>query len=506
MIPKQWPDAVRLGLGPAWHAARDPDRPAVVDGETGTTRTFGAFDAHANQLVRALRRRGLGAGDAVALLCHNGAAFAEVWAACLRAGFRLTTVNWHLTPDEASYIVRDCGARALVADASAGAVPSTRGLAIRLAVGGALKGFDDYEAVLAAEHPGSIDDPVLGTAMLYTSETTGYPKGVQKPPDPEGHLASVLVFGYRPGHAHLCTGPMYHAAPFTISLVAPLTCGTPVVVMREWDAEQTLRLIERYRITHTHLVPTMFHRLLGLPEAVRSRYDLTSLRAVVHGAAPCPIEVKRAMIEWWGPVLHEYYSATEGYGTTVDSAMWLRKPGTVGLADPDRLFVGDTEGNRLPIGEHGLIWIQATGAQRFTYFGDDAKTRSAFRGDHFTLGDIGRVDADGFLYLTDRSANLIISGGVNIYPAEVDAVLLTHPAVADAGTIGVPDDEWGETVLAVVELRPGAEATEEELLAFCRGRLAGFKCPRAVDFVDRLPRDENGKLYKRRLRDNYRSP
>jgi len=240
---------------------------------------------------------------------------------------------------------------------------------------------------------------------------------------------------------------------------------------------------------------------------VREQYDVSSLLAIVHGAAPCPVPVKQAIIEWFGPIVHEYYSATEGYGTGVDSPTWLTKPGTVGRADPTHLYVGDPEGERLPAGEEGLVWIKATGVARFEYFGDDEKTGSTYRGDFFTLGDVGRVDDDGFLFLTDRSANLIISGGVNIYPAEIDAVLLTHPEVADVGTIGIPDDEWGESVLAVVEPKPGVDrvALPEELLVFCRERLAGFKCPRAVDLVDILPRDENGKLYKRRLRDEYRA-
>lgn len=498
--------AMRDGMAPAWWAARHPDRPAVI-APTGD-RTFGELNAEANQLVRALRRRGLGTGDAVAILCGNRAEFAATWAACTRAGFRLTTVNWHLTVDESAYIVRDCQARAFVADAThAQAVPAADHVEVRIAVGGHLEGFERWEDVLGGEDVADIDDPVMGTAMLYTSGTTGYPKGVSKPPDPDGHVAAVSVFGYRDGDVHLCTGPLYHAAPYSIALVPPLSWGVPLVMMPRWDAEEALALVERHRVTHIHLVPTMFHRLLALPDDVRLGYDVSSLRRVVHGAAPSPVPVKQAMIEWLGPVIHEYYSATEGYGTAVDSKTWLTKPGTVGPTDPEQLYVGDPDGERLPAGEEGLLWIRAAGKGRFQYFGDDAKTESAYRGEYFTLGDIGRVDDDGFLFLTDRSANLIISGGVNIYPAEVDAVLLTHPAVADAGTIGVPDDEWGESVLAVVEPKPGADhrTLPDELLAFCREHLAGFKCPRAVDLVDHLPRDDNGKLYKRRLRDEYRT-
>ncbi len=249
----------------------------------------------------------------------------------------------------------------------------------------------------------------------------------------------------------------------------------------------------------------MFHRLLALPDDVKARYDASSLKNVLHGAAPCPVPVKQAMIDWWGPVIWEYYGATEGAATAVDSATWLRKPGTVGLTDSDLLHIGDEEGDRVAAGEEGLVWIKASDTGRFEYFGDADKTGGAYRGDHFTLGDIGRIDEDGYLFLTDRTANLIISGGVNIYPAEVDAVLLQHPAVADVAVIGIPDDEWGESVLAVVERKPGVHVEPAEMLAFCRERLATFKCPRAVDFVDHLPRDDNGKLYKRRLRDEYRA-
>ncbi|MET0901990.1 MAG: AMP-binding protein [Acidimicrobiales bacterium] len=498
--------AMRAGMAPAFWAARDPDRPAVI--APPGDRTFDELNTHANQLVRALRRRGLGEGDAVALLCGNRAEFAETWAACNRAGFRLTNVNWHLTPEESAYIVRDCRARAFIADAThAAAVPPAEHVGLRIAVGGALPEFEVWDDVLSAEDGTDIDDPTLGTTMLYTSGTTGYPKGVAKPPDPDGLITSVAVYQYRDGNVHLCTGPLYHAAPFSIALVPPLSCGVPVVMMERWDAEETLALVEEHRVTHMHLVPTMFHRLLSLPPAVRDRYDVSSLRAIVHGAAPCPVPVKQGIIEWFGPIVHEYYSATEGYGTGVDSPTWLTKPGTVGRANPAHLYVGDPDGQRLGTDEEGLVWIKATGKARFEYFGDEEKTGSAFRGDYFTLGDVGRVDEDGFLYLTDRSANLIISGGVNIYPAEIDAVLLQHPAVADAGTIGVPDDEWGERVLAVVEPKPEVDrqGLADELLAFCRERLAGFKCPRAVDLVDHLPRDENGKLYKRRLRDEYRA-
>ena len=491
-------------MGVAFAAARTPERAAIV-APTGD-RTFAELNANANRLVRALRARGLGDGDSVALLCSNRAEFAETWAACSRAGLRLTTVNWHLTPDEAAYIVRDCHAKAFVADVTCGdAVPPADHVAVRLAVGGDRAGFESWTQALAAEDGADIEDPSLGTAMLYTSGTTGYPKGVRKAPDPEGLVTGVSAFFYTDGDVHLGTGPLYHTAPYSFALQAPLTCGVTTVLMPAWDAEAALALIEEHRVTHTHIVPTMFHRLLALPDDVKARYDHSSLKSVLHGAAPCPVAVKQGMIDWWGPVIWEYYGATEGAGTVVDSATWLRKPGTVGLVDPARVRVGDERAEPLPTGQEGLVWLAGQGSARFEYFGDTGKTDGAYAGDWFTLGDIGRLDDEGYLFLTDRSANLIISGGVNIYPAEVDAVLLEHPAVADVAVIGIPDDEWGESVLAVVERKPGVTVDPAELLAFCRERLAHFKCPRAVEFVDHLPRDDNGKIYKRRLRDEHRA-
>jgi long-chain acyl-CoA synthetase len=351
---------------------------------------------------------------------------------------------------------------------------------------------------------------VLGTNMLYTSGTTGKPKGVQRPPLAAAMPGSSMApAAYKPGSdLHLCTGPLYHAAPLGFSLMIPLVRGIGVVLMDGWDAEQTLKLLAEHSITHTHMVPTMFHRMLALPAEVRARYDISSLTMVLHGAAPCPVPLKRSLIEWLGPVVYEYYGATEGIGTFVDSETWLRKPGTVGQPfPPDQIRILGEDGKELPRGTSGAVYLKAPAASRFTYYKDEAKTQAAFRGDYFTLGDIGHMDSDGFLFLTDRSANLIISGGVNIYPAETDAVLLTHPAVFDVAVIGVPNDEWGEEVKAVIELRPEygrSPELERELLEYCRGRLAHYKCPRSVDFVDKLPRFDNGKIYKHALREAYR--
>lgn len=501
------------GLILTWWAEQIPDHLAIIS-QHGN-RTFAELDAAANRLVRAFRAAGLRAGDAVALLCRNRPEFVEVVAACARGGFRLTPVNWHLTGDEAGYIVDDCEAKALVADASlasaaTGAVEAAPGVEVTFAVGGPIPGFDDYAEAVAAQSGDALDDPTPGGSMLYTSGTTGYPKGVHRPPAPRA-AAVVNIYGYDEGgdDRHLCTGPLYHAAPLAFSLNIPLAMGVGVVLMDRWDAAETLRLIEEHRITHTHMVPTMFHRLLSLPDEVREAADLSSLRHVLHGAAPCPVPIKQRLIEWLGPVVVEYYAATEGVGSFVDSATWLERPGTVGKpVTDDQVRIGDEEGNELPRNEIGLVYIKAPATGRFEYFKAEEKTASSYRGDYFTLGDVGYMDDDGYLYLTDRSANLIISGGVNIYPAEVDAVLLLHPSVGDVATIGVPDDEWGESVLAVVEPQPGVDPSDElaeELLAFCRERLATYKCPRAVAFVDELPRQDNGKIYKRRLRDQFRA-
>jgi long-chain acyl-CoA synthetase len=515
--------AATTGMTVALHAARAPDRPAILSAHG--ERTFAEVNANANRLVRALRERGLRAGDSMALICANRPEFAEAVLAATRMGVRLTPVNWHLTGEEIAYILDNSESRAVIADARFASAVSdacshAAGVEIRLAVAGEIAGHESYEQALAAQSGEDIGDPCLGRTMLYTSGTTGRPKGVDRNIGAAGGngrsapvsplLVAINQAGpYEAGRdVHLCTGPLYHAAPLAFSLTMPLNLGVTVVLMDAWDPEETLRLIERHRVTHTHMVPTMFHRMLALPQEVRERYDVSSLGLVLHGAAPCPVPVKHALIEWFGPVVCEYYAATEGTATFITAPEWLTKPGSVGRpSDEDLVIVLDDEGERLGPHEVGTVYLRAPeGPARFRYYKDDEKTESTYLGDHFTLGDHGYLDEDGYLFLTGRSSELIISGGVNIYPAEVDDVLLTHPAVADVGTIGLPDEEWGEQVVSVVEVHDGHEPTEElaqELRAHCRQRLAGYKCPRRIEFNRQLPRSYTGKLYRRRLRESY---
>ncbi len=526
--------ALRGGMVVAHHAGEAPDRPAV-NSEFGD-RSFGELNARCNQLARVLRKAGLAPDDAVAMLLVNRPEFLEVYYACQRAGLRVTPINWHLTGDNASYIVNNCEAKAFIADIRCAtpaleALQDNQGqLRIALAVGGVIEGFADYDDVVNAEEPGNIDDAEAGSQMLYTSGTTGRPKGVFRPrvapatpsqtdapatttgavsqsaSDTAARSVSAAAWNAATDRV-LCTGPAYHAAPLAFNIVMPIASGVGTVLMDKWDPEETLRLIEKYRITHTHMVATMFHRLLALPGKTRDRYDLSSLRYVLHGAAPCPVHVKQLMMEWLGPVIYEYYAATEGGGGYfVGPEAWLARPGTVGKAPPtaDNKILDD-DGNELPQGEVGTIYFRAP-ATRFEYFKDQAKTASSYRGDYFTLGDMGYFDQDGYLFLTGRSAETIISGGVNIYPQETDDVLLQHPSVADVCTVGVPNEEWGEEVKSVVQLKQGLEASatlEAELIEFARQGLPAFKAPRTVEFVDDLPRLPSGKIQRRAVREPY---
>ncbi|GGN23011.1 long-chain acyl-CoA synthetase [Actinoplanes campanulatus] len=501
------------GIGMWTIAAERPQLAAIVDPD-GRTLTYGELATEADRIGRGLRDAGLEAGDTIALLLPNGADILTAYFAAAQIGLHVVPLNWHLTAAEIGYILRDCGARAFIAhERFAGAAREAgRSVPSRFAVGD-IPGFAPLSA-LGAGGSGRPFPRTLGALMVYTSGTSGRPKGVRRPLlglDPD-QVAPVSLwffglFGLRPfdDHVHLCCSPLYHTAVMNFAVIS-LQFGHTVVVMDHWDAEEFLRLVSAHRGTHSHMVPTQFRRLLALPAHTRRRYDVSSMRAMIHGAAPCPQPVKRDMLDWFGPVVIEYYAASEGGGTLITAAEWLQRPGSVGRAWPgSRIRVLDDDGkDRLP-GEPGTVYLQM-GDATFEYHGDAEKTRASWRDRMFTVGDIGYLDDDGYLFLCDRASDVIITGGVNVYPAEIENELAVHPAVADAAVFGIPHDEWGEEIKAVVQPQPGIDpgpALTTELLAFLAGRVARFKLPRTVDYVAELPRDPNGKLYKRLLRDPY---
>jgi long-chain acyl-CoA synthetase len=498
------------------HPGRRPGDEAG-DEPADEIRSYRDMDERTNRLAHLFRSAGLVAGDHVAILMENRAAFLETAWAAQRSGLYYTALNSHLRGGEVQYILDDCGARLLVTSSAMAGVVSTLDLsrvATRLVVGGPLDGFDEFETALAVHPATPIPDECEGREMLYSSGTTGRPKGVRKElprtavGDPSAAPVQIALAlssrGAGSGAVYLSPAPLYHSAPLVYCL-SMMRVGATVVVMDRFDPVQCLALIERHHVTHAQFVPTMFVRLLQLPDEVRRRYDISSLRSVVHAAAPCPVAVKRRMIDWWGPIIDEYYAGTEDIGSTwITAAEWLAHPGSVGRPMTPAHIVGP-DGADLGPGEEGVVYFE--GGRPFEYHNDPDKTASAHNERGWrTLGDIGRMDEDGYLYLTDRQAHMIIAGGVNIYPQEVEHVLIEHPAVADVAVIGVPDPDMGEAVKAVVEpVRTAVTgaALETELIAFCREHLAAFKCPRTVDFVDELPRDPNGKLYKRILRERY---
>ncbi|HEX3488031.1 MAG TPA: acyl-CoA synthetase [Streptosporangiaceae bacterium] len=497
-------------------AASTPERTAVID-PGGRAVSYGELAAEADRIGRGLAELGLAPGDTVATLLPNGATALAVFFAAIQTGLYIVPVNWHLVGAEVGYILADSGAGAFVAHerfaAAATEAADAAGVSARYAAGD-IPGFQSLAALGGLGGGGRPARRTAGAPMLYTSGTSGRPKGVRRPltgadPD-EVPLASggfFGIFGIKPhdGNVHICGSPLYHTAVLNFATIS-IQLGHPVVLMDRFEPEEMLALIERHRVTHSHMVPTQFRRLLALPAGVRDRYDLSSLRTMIHAAAPCPEEVKRQMLGWWGPVIVEYYAATEGGGTVISAQEWLAKPGSVGRPWPySQVRVVGPDGQDLPAGEPGLVYMSMGGAT-FTYHKDEEKTRESWLGDMFTVGDIGYLDADGYLFLCDRKSDMIISGGVNIYPAQIESELSCHPAVADVAVFGIPHEDWGEEIKAVVQPVPGATPGPEltaELLDFLSGRLARFKLPRTIDYVDELPRDPNGKLYKRKLRDPY---
>jgi long-chain acyl-CoA synthetase len=497
------------------HAITAAESPALIMSDGGTI-SFGELHARSQRVAAVLHGAGLRRGDGVALVLPNRPEFFEITWGCQLSGLYYTAVNTHFTPDEVADVIDDSDAKALFVDASMGDLAArvrnvNAAVEVHISVGSMLPGWCAYQDVLAAAG----DAPPLsdGSEMLYSSGTTGQPKAVRRPLPSDGNgswaqavleMALTHRYGMSQSSVYLSPAPLYHAAGVNYTM-AVNRVGAASIIMRKFDAETVLRLIETHGVTHAQFVPTMFVRMLKLPKAVREKYDVSSLRCVIHAAAPCPVDVKHQMMEWFGPIIHEYYGGTEGFaGTTIGPEEWLAHPGSVGIPMAPVHVVGD-DGEELPIGEPGELYFE--GGPDFEYFKDPAKTASVSNERGWrTLGDVGYVDEDGYMYLTDRSTFMIVSGGVNIYPQEAENLLVMHPKLVDAAVFGVPNDEFGEEVKAVVQavdgIAPGPDL-EAELIEYCRTHLARYKCPRTVEFHPELPRDPNGKLYKRRIRERY---
>jgi acyl-CoA synthetase (AMP-forming)/AMP-acid ligase II len=505
---------------PGAYAATTPDKPAVIMATGGQVLTYAELDAAANQVSHVFRSLGLQPGDHVAFCLENHPRYFTVAWGAHYAGLQYTAMSSRLTTEEMAYIVEDCGARAFVTSAykrdQAAELAGLVGEGVALyMMDGTDPGYESWEEAVAAQPATPLDEErVEGRDMLYSSGTTGRPKGVALPlpGQPLGTADAIYVlitalFGSTVDSVYLSPAPLYHAAPLRFCMGFH-RLGATVVVMEHFDAAQALDLIDAHRVTHSQWVPTMFIRMLKLPAEVRAAHDLSSLQVAVHAAAPCPVVIKQQMIEWWGPVLHEYYAGTEGNGFVYcDSEAWLAHPGTVGRSIIGEIHIVDEAGDELPAGQPGTIYF-ANGAE-FSYHNDPDKTAASRdpRGRGWsTLGDVGYVDDEGYLYLTDRKAYMIITGGVNVYPQEAENVLAVHPKVADVAVLGVPNDDFGEEVKAVVEpvsMDDAGPELEHELIAYCREHLADVKCPRSVDFRAELPRHPTGKLYKRLLKDEY---
>ncbi len=503
---------------PSVHARTSPDKIAYQMAGSGKAITYRELDELSNQGAHLFRKLGLKAGDHVALLMENRLAFMEICWAAQRAGLYYTAISRYLTQDEIGYIVKDCGARVVItspkcAEQIGGLVTAAPGKPVFFMLDEPLAGFRSWDAEAIAQPITPIPDEVAGYDMLYSSGTTGRPKGIKKQfeskpidwPNPFLMILCAEMCGMGPDMIYLSPAPLYHAAPLRFNMMVAVLGGTSIV-MESFDAEQFLKLVEKHAVTHSQLVPTMFVRMLKLPDAAREAYDVSSLKGAIHAAAPCPVEVKARMIDWWGPILIEYYAGSEGNGVTVcTSQQWLAHRGSVGRAVVGKIRILDEDDNELPQGEIGTVYF--ADAPVFSYHNDPEKTKRAYNSRGWsTLGDVGYLDQEDYLHLTDRKSYMIISGGVNIYPQETEDVLINHPDVADVAVFGVPNEEMGEEVKAVVQphdMGRAGNAFEAELIAFCKVQLSPIKCPRSVDFEAVLPRTPTGKLVKRHLRDRY---
>lgn len=504
-------------MHPYLHAQTQPDKAAYIMAGTGEVVTYKQLDERSNQFAHLLRAAGLKPGDHIAILLENHARFFEVCWGAQRAGIIFTAMSTRLKVGESAYIVNNCDARLLVTSHAYAALaqelsPLMPEVHTRLMLGGTVPGYESFEQRMASQPTTPIADQVAGGDMLYSSGTTGNPKGVFVPPELSAiDAGSVLVetlrtlYGVGPQSVYLSPAPLYHAAPMRFCMNA-MRLGATCVVMEHFDPEDFLAQVQKHQVTHTQVVPTMFVRMLKLAPEVRAAFDVSSLQVVIHAAAPCPILIKEQMIAWWGPIIWEYYAGTEGNGmTVVRSAEWLTHKGTVGQAVVGKLKICSELGDEMPVGQIGTIYFAE--GRSFVYHNDPEKTADSQNARGWTtLGDVGYVDEEGYLYLTDRKAYMIISGGVNIYPQEAENLLVTHPKVMDVAVLGVPNEDFGEEVKAVVQprdMRDAGPALEAELIAFCQQHLSGIKCPRSVDFEAELPRHPTGKLYKRLLRDRY---
>jgi long-chain acyl-CoA synthetase len=504
---------------PATFAKSAPERPAVIMGNTGEVVTYAELDTRSNQLAHLLRERGLRPASVLAVCMENNSSYHVVQWAARRSGLYFVPINNHLTADEVAYIVNDSGADALITSAATTELAEQLtsalipGVGTRLILDAELAGWDDLRAAMAAQPETPITDELEGDLLQYSSGTTGRPKGIKRPfverpisleSDPT--VAFLRAIQFTEGGVFLSPAPLYHTAPIVWSSGVHRMGGTSVV-MEKFDPVRALELIQQYHVTHSLMVPTMFVRMLKMPEQQRLSFDVSSLQTVIHAAAPCPVEIKRQMIDWWGPLISEFYSSSEVAGATFITADdWLAHPGSVGRPMIGVPHVLDDDGNELSAGEVGQLWF--SGGMQFEYHNDPEKTKQAWgRNGWASVGDVGYVDGDGYVYLTDRKSFMIISGGVNIYPQEAENVLIEHPKVLDAAVFGIPNAEMGEEVKAVVQPRDpaaGGPELQRELMAYCRDKLASYKCPKSIDFRSELPRSDTGKLFKKALQQEYR--